>query len=62
MVNGMKCYECSLLDVCKVYSKLKPFTDEAKVDLGMELTVNDCKHHINNECGDENVSVDETED
>jgi hypothetical protein len=47
MVNGLKCYECALLDVCKVYTKLKPFTDEAKVDLGIELTVNDCKHYIN---------------
>ena len=49
MVNGMKCYECSLLDVCKVYTKLKPFTDEAKVDLGVELTINECKHYITEE-------------
>ena len=46
MVNGMKCYDCSLINVCKTYSKLKPFTDEAKVDLGVSITFNNCEHYI----------------
>lgn len=46
MVNGIKCYDCSLFDVCKAYAKIKPLTDEAKVDLGVELTFNNCKHYI----------------
>lgn len=46
MVNGIKCYDCSLFDVCKAYAKLKPFTDEAKVDLGVEISFNNCKHYI----------------
>ena len=46
MVNGIKCYDCSLFDVCKAYAKIKPFTDEAKVDLGVEITFNNCKHYI----------------
>ena len=46
MVDGMKCYDCSLINVCKTYSKLKPFTDEAKVDLGVSITFNNCDHYI----------------
>ena len=46
MVDGMKCYDCSLINVCKTYSKLKPFTDEAKVDLGVSITFNNCEHYI----------------
>lgn len=54
MVNKIKCYDCSLLDVCKAYSKLKPFTEDAKVDLGVELTFNSCEHYISGE--DEEVA------
>lgn len=49
MVDGMKCYDCSLFNVCKAYSKLKPFTDEAKVDLGVSITFNNCEHYISDE-------------
>lgn len=59
MVNGIKCYECSLFDVCKAYSKLKPFTDEAKVDLGVEITVNDCKHYISDETAEQTTADEE---
>jgi hypothetical protein len=62
MVNGIKCYECSLFDVCKAYSKLKPFTEEARVDLGVEITFNDCKHYISNdEDNAENADTSEEE-
>lgn len=57
MIDGMKCYECGLLNVCKAYGKLKSFSDEAKVDLGVNLTFDDCNHYISDE--DTDVSKDE---
>ena len=63
MVNGILCYDCSLFNVCKGYSKLKPFTEEAKVDLGVEITFNKCEHYISEdqiaEAGDEQADADE---
>ena len=53
----MKCYECGLLNVCKAYGKLKSFSDEAKVDLGVNLTFDDCNHYISDE--DTDASKDE---
>lgn len=42
MVNNLKCDTCTFASKCKALAKLKPFLDEAKVDLGVELTFVDC--------------------
>lgn len=42
MVNNQQCDFCDFAVKCKVKTKLKPFTDEAKVDLGVEITFVSC--------------------
>ena len=62
MVNGILCYDCSLFNVCKAYSKLKPFTEDAKVDLGVEITFNKCEHYIGEAEVQEGILVTEDEE
>ena len=42
MVNNQICNRCAFAPKCLACSKLKPFTAEAKVDLGVTLTFNSC--------------------
>ena len=42
MINNYICENCSHYMVCKVADKLKPFSEESKKDLGVEITVNNC--------------------
>lgn len=58
MLKKSKCDACRLGKICKVKSKLKPFTDDAKVDLGVELTFDACVNFAEVD----NVVLDETED
>jgi hypothetical protein len=42
MINNYKCKNCDHSVVCKVADKLAVFSDEAKRDLGVTITMNDC--------------------
>lgn len=42
MVNDFKCLDCKFVDKCVAYNKLKAFTEDARVDLGVELTFVSC--------------------
>ena len=42
MINNYICESCTHYTVCKVADKLAPFHEEAKKDLGVEITINNC--------------------
>jgi len=42
MVNNIKCDTCKFQPKCVGYNKLKPLTDEARVDLGITLNFVSC--------------------
>lgn len=58
MLKNAKCDACKLGKICKVKSKLKPFTEDAKVDLGVNLTFVDC----DNFAEEDNVLLDEADE
>ena len=58
MIKNSKCDTCKLGKICKVKSKLKCFTDEAKVDLGVKLTFDECANFVKYE----DDELDETEE
>lgn len=49
MVNNQKCETCKLSGICVAENKLKPFTEEAKTDLGVELEFVDCERYTQTE-------------
>lgn len=42
MINNQKCETCAFQIKCVAKNKLKPFSDEARVDLGVELEFISC--------------------
>jgi hypothetical protein len=42
MINNYKCNNCDHFTVCKVADKLAPFHEDAKKELGVTITMNDC--------------------
>lgn len=42
MIVDYKCDSCELASICNAKTKLKPFTEEAKVDLGVMLRMAEC--------------------
>lgn len=46
MIINYKCDDCKLSSICQAKNKLKPFTEEAKVDLGVLLQMKECKTYI----------------
>lgn len=45
MINNQKCVSCEIFDICKAAAKLKAFTDEARVDLGVTLDFQSCENY-----------------
>ena len=45
MINNYLCEDCELAPICLPQSKLKPFTDEAKIDLGLDISIDNCKRY-----------------
>lgn len=45
MIVDYKCDTCAISSICSGKAKLKPFTDEAKVDLGIMLRMADCANY-----------------
>lgn len=45
MINYQKCESCAFQNKCVAKNKLKPFSDEARVDLGVELTFISCNDY-----------------
>jgi len=44
-IASMRCNDCAFATKCVAKAKLKPFTEEAKVDFGVELTFVSCKDY-----------------
>lgn len=44
-VNNDICQNCSHLIVCKVNDKLNPFRLDGNKDLGVTITINECKEY-----------------
>ena len=46
MVNNQACINCVFSGMCVAEAKLKPFTEEAKKDLGLTLNFVACERYI----------------
>lgn len=58
MITNQKCESCAFQTKCVAKNKMKPFSDEARVDLGVELEFVSCTDYKDmNDC-DEAESVD----
>ena len=53
MVSNLICDACKFQPKCVGYNKLKPFTDEARTDLGVELEMKKCNDFVDLEAEDE---------
>ena len=56
MITNQKCESCAFQTKCVAKNKLKPFSDEARVDLGVELEFISCNDYKDMD------DVNETED
>lgn len=45
MINNLKCDTCRFEEKCTARAKLKPFLEDAKVDLRVELTFESCEDY-----------------
>ena len=45
MITNQKCESCAFQTKCVAKNKLKPFSDEARVDLGVELYFISCNDY-----------------
>ena len=45
MINNLKCDTCRFEEKCTARAKLKPFLEDAKVDLRVELTFENCEDY-----------------
>lgn len=45
-VNNYMCLSCEKMAVCKVYDKLCAFDEDAKKQLGVDLTMDSCTHCV----------------
>lgn len=55
MIRNQKCPDCYFADNCLVKNKLKPFSDEAKNDLGVELTFVTCDKFLEKQAEEEST-------
>ena len=53
MVTNLICDACKFQPKCVGYNKLKPFTDEARTDLGIELEMQKCNDFVDMNDNDE---------
>lgn len=60
MINNFICENCLFQNKCVARTKLKPFMEEARTDLGVEITINKCEDY--SDMNEENENEDETKD
>ena len=53
MITNQKCESCAFQTKCVAKNKMKPFSDEARVDLGVELEFISCTDYKNMDDADE---------
>ena len=57
MITNQKCESCAFQTKCVAKNKLKPFSDEARVDLGVELEFISCNDYKDMDDADETENV-----
>ena len=57
MITNQKCESCAFQTKCVAKNKLKPFSDEARVDLGVELNFISCNDYKDMDDADEAESA-----
>ena len=45
MIKNNICENCNHLLICKINDKLAVFSENAKKDLGVTITINECKEY-----------------
>lgn len=55
MVTNLICDACKFQPKCVGYNKLKPFTEEARTDLGVELEMQKCNDFVDMNDNDEDA-------
>ena len=55
MITNLICDACKFHPKCVGYNKLKPFTDEARTDLGIELEMQKCNDFVDMNDNDEDA-------
>ena len=55
MVTNLICDACKFQPQCVGYNKLKPFTEEARTDLGIELEMQKCNDFVDMNDNDEDA-------
>ncbi len=58
MINNYICLNCDKQDVCKIMDTLAKFDENAKKDLGVNITINSCENY-NNSTEESNVDFGE---
>jgi len=53
MIKNYICETCDKVAVCKVNDILARFHEEAKKDLGVNITIDSCEHNCSIEANDE---------
>ena len=46
MISNQKCEDCVFALKCVARNKMKPFTSEAKIDLGVDLDFTGCNNYM----------------
>ena len=44
MITNFKCEHCDKVSVCKIYDILREFDEDAKVPLGVDITIDQCSN------------------
>ena len=62
MVNNLMCDTCRFENKCTARAKIKPFLEDAKTDLRVELTFDSCKDYQVSEDAEPSGEVDPKDD
>ena len=46
MIRNFECYNCKSQPVCSIKKVLDKFTEDAKKQLGVDLTMDNCQNYI----------------
>lgn len=58
MIKNQKCENCSIAAICTARAKLKPFSDEARTDLGVTIVFEECENYVSEDEIDEDSGTD----
>ena len=53
LITNFMCEHCDKVSVCKIYDILRKFDEDAKVPLGVDITINQCSNFDEDSDGDD---------